>query len=79
LLPDVLDALANRSPVPLRVTITAAGSRSPVLVGRTWRAGEGAGPVEVAGPDWAVLAWATGRRAAVRDELPDAPDLADWR
>src|SRR4051794_13052668 len=68
LLPDVLAGLAERSPGALRVTITEAGSTAPELVGRTWAAGEDGSPVEVAGPDWAVLAWATGRGVAVRDE-----------
>jgi maleylpyruvate isomerase len=78
-LPSVLDELAERSERALLVTITADGSLVPELAGRTWPV-DGAGEqIEVAGPDWAVLAWATGRGAVVRDVLPEQPELADWQ
>ena len=79
LLPKAAQDLADRAPGALRVVVTEEGSASTDLVGRTWTAGEGAAPTEVAGPDWAVLAWLTGRGDVVRDALPDQPELADWQ
>lgn len=79
LLPKAVEGLAERAPAALRVSVIEEGSVTTDLVGRIWSAGEGADPIEVAGPDWAVLAWLTGRGDVVRDVLPDQPELADWQ
>jgi maleylpyruvate isomerase len=78
-LPDVLDELAERSERPVRITITADGSTVPELAGRTWTVDGAGAAAELSGPDWAVLAWATGRGAVVRDVLAEQPELADWQ
>lgn len=71
-------SLASRIKGAVRVEVSAEGSVSPACVGKTWEAGEGT-PVDVRGPDWAVLAWLTGRAEVVRGELSTAPELGPWR
>jgi maleylpyruvate isomerase len=78
LLPDAAATLDRRVDGAVRVTVTADGSVAPDLVGREWTAGEG-DPVDVRGPDWAVLAWLVGRPDAAGDALSAAPTLRDWR
>jgi maleylpyruvate isomerase len=77
-LSDVVDSLASRVDGALHVTVSAEGSVSPDLVGRSWTAGEGSA-VGVQGPDWAVLAWLVGRAAAAGDALSATPPLRPWR
>lgn len=77
LLPDVAPSLEKRATTPMRMTVTAPGSLTADLVGRTWSVGEGES-VEVAGPDWAVLAWLVGRPSVARAALTAAPELAPW-
>ncbi|MGN6605843.1 MAG: maleylpyruvate isomerase N-terminal domain-containing protein [Jatrophihabitans sp.] len=77
-LPAVLPTLAGRSDDALLVKVTAEGSTVPALVGLEHRVGEG-DPVEVSGPDWAVLAWLAGRGDAVAGRLTAAPSLRAWR
>jgi maleylpyruvate isomerase len=77
-LPDAMSSLDERVQDAVRVTITAEGSLAPDLVGKEWTAGSG-DPVEVRGPDWAVLAWLVGRASAAGDALSAAPPLNDWR
>jgi maleylpyruvate isomerase len=62
----------------VRVTVTADGSLVSDYVGKSWSAGSGE-PVEVSGPDWAVLAWLTGRASVVASALTATPPLGDWR
>jgi len=69
--------LSGRVTSPLVVAIDAEGSVVPELAGRSWRVGDGA-PVEVRGPDWAVLAWLVGRAAVVADVLTATPELAPY-
>ena len=69
--------LPERVAGPLVVTVTEAGSLVPALGDRSWPVGDGA-PVEVRGPDWAVLAWLVGRPAAVADVLTATPELAPY-
>lgn len=78
---DAVRSLASRAQEAVRVTVTAEGSLAPDLVGSEWTAGSGGSgtPVEVRGPDWAVLAWLVGRAGAAGDALSAAPPLADWR
>ncbi len=77
-LPTVADTLAMRAEQPVHVTVTADGSLSGEHVGREWTAGEGGDPIEVRGPDWAVLAWLVGRAPVTGDALSAAPVLGEW-
>ena len=78
-LPATADLVAERpGVVPLRVIITATGSLNPDLVGRAWSTAAGDG-LQVAGPDWAVLAWLVGRPSTATAWLTAAPDLPPWR
>jgi maleylpyruvate isomerase len=70
--------LPSRVAGAVHVTVTANGSVTTDLVAQEWTAGEGT-PVEVRGPDWAVLAWLTGRAQAARGALSATPPLAEWR
>ncbi len=78
LLPEAAGSLAQRVDGAVRVTVTAEGSVAPELVGREWTAGAG-DPVEVRGPDWAVLTWLAGRPAAGAQALTATPALREWR
>lgn len=78
LLPEVASTLGDRAEGAVRVEVTAADSLVADHVGQLWRAGEG-DPVEVSGPDWAVLAWLVGRPSAAAAALTAAPGLRDWR
>jgi len=69
--------LRGRATSPLAVTIVAEGSVVPELAGRSWRVGDGV-PIEVRGPDWAVLAWLVGRPAVAADVLTATPELAPY-
>jgi maleylpyruvate isomerase len=77
LLPRVVDGLAERVREPVRVTVSAEGSVTGDLVGRTWTAGTG-DPVLVSGPDWAVLAWLLGRPSAAGSTLSAVPEVTPW-
>lgn len=73
LVPEVLDRIADGD---LRVEVAADRSVTTDLPGRVWVIG--AGSTLVAGPDWAVGAWAIGRAAAIGSELTAAPQLPPW-
>jgi maleylpyruvate isomerase len=77
-LADATATLADRVDGAVRVEVAAQGSVAPELVGQVWQAGEG-DPVEVAGPDWAVLAWLVGRGSLAQDALTATPNLRAWR
>ena len=77
LLPELADGLGGRAGAGLRIEVTADGSITTDLPGRTWSVGTG-DPVDVVGPDWALLAWLAGRPAAAHGVLSNAPDLAAW-
>jgi maleylpyruvate isomerase len=78
MLADAISALDERvSGGAVRVVVAEDGSVVPDLVGKQWTAGSGE-PVEVRGPDWAILAWLVGRDAVVGDALSAAPALSDW-
>jgi maleylpyruvate isomerase len=77
-LPAAADSLPGRSDGPLHVSVSAEGSLAPDLVGAEWTVGEGEG-TDVRGPDWAVLAWLTGRAATAAAALTATPPLRAWR
>jgi maleylpyruvate isomerase len=78
LLPLLAGSLADRATGPLRITVTAAGSRTADLPGTSWSV-DGPGDVaELAGPDWALLAWALGRPDATGGTLDSMPELSRW-
>lgn len=72
LLPTLAEGVAGRVAEPVRLRVTT--SPDPDLLDRTW--GE-AGGREVAGPDWALLAWMVGRPQV--SGLADPPALDAWR
>jgi maleylpyruvate isomerase len=73
------DSLDERSSSPLRVRIAAADSLSPGTVDSEWKVNGGGDPVDVVGPDWAVLAWLTGRPTATEGALSATPQLSRYR
>ena len=81
LLPRLADRLPDRARGPLRLEVTADGSLNPELAGRVWVVpGQDppADPVDVRGPDWAALAWLTGRTSAVGEAMTALPELGPW-
>jgi maleylpyruvate isomerase len=76
-LPRVAETLPERAEEAVRVEVTAEASVAPDYVGAVWDAGSGE-PVDVRGPDWAVLAWLTGRPSAALGRLTATPDLRPW-
>ena len=78
LLPELAESLAARTTRPLRLTVAGEGSVVPELAGKQWTT-PGAPADEVTAPDWALLAWLTGRSAAAVDALPSAPALPPCR
>jgi maleylpyruvate isomerase len=78
LLPEAASSVGSRTDGALRVAVTADRSLAPDLVGKEWTVGTGS-PVDVSGPDWAVLAWLTGRGSAAEKALSAAPPLGAWR
>jgi maleylpyruvate isomerase len=77
-LSEVAATLAERTDIAIRVRVTPTGSLAAEPVGAQWSAGTG-DPVEVAGPDWAVLAWLLGRPSTARAALSATPPLKPWR
>lgn len=77
LLPRLADRLPDRARGPLRLVVTTDGSLNSELVGREW-AVPGDDPVDVRGPDWAVLAWLTGRTSTVGEAMTALPELGRW-
>ncbi len=77
LLPRLADQVEPRLPTPVRIEVRADGSVTEDLAGRTWTSGAGE-PVEVTGPDWAVLAWLLGRPSLAAGALSATPELAAW-
>lgn len=78
LLPELAGALTERATAPLRVQVTEAGSVVPDLVGRSWSTAAPGDVTEVSGPDWAVLAWLTGRSGAAASHVTATPELKPW-
>lgn len=78
LLPVLVGSLADRAPGAVRITVTATGSRTTDLPGTSWAVGQQGEAAELAGSDWALLAWALGRPEATRGELGNMPELSGW-
>lgn len=78
-LADAASSLAKRvTDGAVRVRVTAEGSLTSDYVGNEWVAGVGE-PVDVRGPDWAVLAWLAGRGSVVASALTGTATLGKWR
>jgi maleylpyruvate isomerase len=77
LLPVLVDALPKRTAGAFRIEAVATDSVTTDLGGTIWNVGTGA-PVEVSGPDWALLAWLVGRSEVIKDVLGVPPDLGPW-
>jgi maleylpyruvate isomerase len=77
-LDDAIASLDKRVDGAVHVTVVAEGSVAADHVGKEWTAGEGP-PVELRGPDWAVLAWLAGRASVATGALTAAPPLGSWR
>jgi maleylpyruvate isomerase len=78
LLAEVAATLEKRVESAVRVTVSAEGSLAPDFVDWAWTTGEGE-PVDVRGPDWAVLAWLVGRPSVAAGALSATPALGEWR
>lgn len=76
-IPESLDTLDERIDQPIRVEIESVSI--PELDGLTWTSGLPGEPITVRGPDWAVLAWLTGRAAAAEGALTATPPLQAWK
>jgi maleylpyruvate isomerase len=77
-LTEAAPSLESRVDGAVQVEVLAEGSTAPDFVGKSWTVGTGE-PDLVRGPDWAVLAWMSGRASAAADALTAAPELAPWR
>jgi maleylpyruvate isomerase len=76
-LPRLVETLDARTDDALHIVVEAEGSLAPDHVGTDWTVGTGT-PVEVRGPDWAVLAWLIGRPVATLGRLSATPELRPW-
>jgi maleylpyruvate isomerase len=77
MLPSQLDRLGEQARGAVRVIVSAEGSLLPDFVGRERAVGTGE-PVEVRGPDWAVLAWLVGRPSVAASALTATPELGPY-
>lgn len=73
LIPRAVERLTGTD---LHVEVQDAASTCTDLIGRKWSLGTG--ETTVAGPDWAVAAWATGRGVLAQHELTATPDVPPW-
>jgi maleylpyruvate isomerase len=90
LLPELAAGAGQRTASSLRIVVTAAGSITD-LAGREWvtaapaggsgadRSVQAGAPLDVSGPDWALVAWLLGRPGAAKVALSALPDLSSWR
>jgi maleylpyruvate isomerase len=78
LLPRLAAEVGNRTDRPIRMEVAHEGSTTTDLGGSAWTAG-GADGVTVRGPDWALLAWLTGRPSLADGQLSTTPELSPWR
>lgn len=78
LLPELAAEAGSRAGTPLRIEVAPEDSTTTDLAGTVWTTGTAAG-LAVRGPDWALLAWLTGRPSLAEGRLSTMPDLAPWR
>ncbi len=78
LLPEAAARQCAQATTPMQITVTAERSLVPALAGQGWTVGDG-DRVEVAGPDWALLAWLIGRPEATAAVLTATPEVPHWR
>jgi maleylpyruvate isomerase len=78
LLPEVATQQFGQASTPMQITVTAERSLVPDLAGQAWTVGDG-NRIEVAGPDWALLAWLIGRPGAAAGVLTAMPEVPPWR
>lgn len=79
LLPRLAAEAGPRLTQQVRIEVVPDGSTTGALPGSAWTVGEGSDAlVTVAGPDWAVLAWLTGRATLGAEALNAAPQIAPW-
>jgi maleylpyruvate isomerase len=81
LLPRLAGEVGSRAGQPLRIEVTHEGSTTTDLGGSTWtpNGADAADGVTVRGPDWALLAWLTGRPTLADGQLSTMPELSPWR
>lgn len=77
LLPRLAAEVSIRASQPLRIEVAHEDSTTTDLGGSTWATG--ADGVTVRGPDWALLAWLTGRPSLTDGQLSTMPELSPWR
>jgi maleylpyruvate isomerase len=77
LLPRLAARVGQRSEQALRIEVDPDGSTTTDLGGTVWTS-EGRDAVTVHGPDWALLAWLTGRPTLASHALNGPPELAPW-
>lgn len=77
LLPRLAAEVAPRAEAPLRIEVAHEASTTTGLGGTVWTSGDTDGVV-VRGPDWALLAWLTGRPALADGRLSAMPELEPW-
>jgi maleylpyruvate isomerase len=78
LLPRLAAGVGSRAGQPLRIEVAHEGSTTIDLGGSSWASG-GADGITVRGPDWALLAWLTGRPSLADGQLTTMPELSAWR
>lgn len=77
LLPRLAAEVGKRSTAALHIEVTPEESTTTGLGGTVWTSGEG-DPIQVRGPDWALLAWITGRPSLAAGRLSATPELTPW-
>jgi maleylpyruvate isomerase len=77
LLPVLVDTVPSRTHGAFKITVTPEGSTTTDLPGSVWTLGSGE-QVDVAGPDWALLAWLAGRPEVVEGVLSATPTVGPW-
>jgi len=77
LLPVLVDTVPTRAHGALKITVTPDCSTTTDLSGSVWTLGSGE-QINVAGPDWALLAWLAGRPQVVEGVLSTPPSLGPW-
>jgi maleylpyruvate isomerase len=77
LLPLLVDTVPSRAHGALKITVTPDCSTTTDLPASVWTLGSGE-QINVAGPDWALLAWLAGRPQIVEGVLSAPPNLGPW-